>query len=567
MGTGNLMTALVLMWIPLAWGAPDAARATGLDSDGDGLSDWQEIHKYGTDPKTADTDGDGIADGGWNERREYAYTIRLVIRYLPPFDPAVLNDDYQDARVRERNEDFIELEVVTYPLGTAGEAIDANPNWQKDYPGMPELQPGVTTNGDEKMRQDVRAELKSAGIDVDSLTDKQVVEQVSSWAIRRGRSLDQVFTTYYVHFADGRPAVLPGLERAYRNEFARDSKSYDWSIDQHFDRELMGRGMYYNKTRGSCTSSAVYLTTVLRAVGIPTRMIICIPPIDANDSRQQDMLLGNISHNRVRVPVVKGAAAGKGFAAHTFNEVFVGQQWHRLNYNRLGQPILDGNYLGLMIHLYTFDDLSTIDLASTWGRKYGLGLRDKEFRTANPYKTVEIQDQFGVHARLDNPAYVPPPVVRSHQSRPEPNIFIMEPGGLSFSAYGEITRILDGRIWDRTGRPHTDEAYDEVFGGTSNLNPGDWVVLLFTLPSADRVSSAYTDLLPRPWGDIERDLEQGKDVELIGRARGYNVLLLAAPSSARLEALVKSGKALRRIGPASRPAASTAGQSGTLRGT
>ena len=32
------------------------------DTDGDGLSDWQEIHVNGTDPKQSDTDGDGLSD-------------------------------------------------------------------------------------------------------------------------------------------------------------------------------------------------------------------------------------------------------------------------------------------------------------------------------------------------------------------------------------------------------------------------------------------------------------------------------------------------------------------------
>jgi len=33
------------------------------DSDGDGLTDDEEINVYGTDPNNADTDGDGITDG------------------------------------------------------------------------------------------------------------------------------------------------------------------------------------------------------------------------------------------------------------------------------------------------------------------------------------------------------------------------------------------------------------------------------------------------------------------------------------------------------------------------
>jgi len=38
------------------------ADANNIDTDGDGLPDWQEV-LYGTDPKKADTDGDGTNDG------------------------------------------------------------------------------------------------------------------------------------------------------------------------------------------------------------------------------------------------------------------------------------------------------------------------------------------------------------------------------------------------------------------------------------------------------------------------------------------------------------------------
>jgi hypothetical protein len=51
------LLGLVLLAIPLA------ANAAEVDSDGDGLSDFLEIHKYRTDPAKVDSDGDGIPDG------------------------------------------------------------------------------------------------------------------------------------------------------------------------------------------------------------------------------------------------------------------------------------------------------------------------------------------------------------------------------------------------------------------------------------------------------------------------------------------------------------------------
>lgn len=38
-------------------------EVVGTDSDGDGLTDWDEENVYGTDPSEADTDGDGMNDG------------------------------------------------------------------------------------------------------------------------------------------------------------------------------------------------------------------------------------------------------------------------------------------------------------------------------------------------------------------------------------------------------------------------------------------------------------------------------------------------------------------------
>ena len=58
---GTLDVGLVWRWgayVPPAY----VPVAGPLDSDGDGLTDWEEIHIYGTDPYNPDTDGDGLSD-------------------------------------------------------------------------------------------------------------------------------------------------------------------------------------------------------------------------------------------------------------------------------------------------------------------------------------------------------------------------------------------------------------------------------------------------------------------------------------------------------------------------
>ncbi len=62
-GQANLQTTLGLAWTP--GGRPEAVfQVIGgvRDSDGDGLSDWEELNIYFTDPLNPDTDGDGLSD-------------------------------------------------------------------------------------------------------------------------------------------------------------------------------------------------------------------------------------------------------------------------------------------------------------------------------------------------------------------------------------------------------------------------------------------------------------------------------------------------------------------------
>jgi hypothetical protein len=521
------------------------ASLSAVDSDGDGLSDFQEIHKYLTDPAKRDTDSDGVPDGDWNERREYTYSVRSILRLMPPLDKNDLNDDFQDAQVMEVTDDYIELEVVHYPFASAYESIQENPNWQQDYAGMTEyLKPGVTTNWDAKMKQDLLAELKADGIVVDELTDKEVVERVSSWLMKESRYLGKVFTTFYIYYPNGQPKVYPGLEDAFEHEFDRDKESYDWTIDQHFDHELLGKGMFYNKTHGSCTSFAVYLTSVLRALGIPTRMVILSPVVDASNSEQLIMVKENITHNRIREIIMAGLRrSNKGFTNHTVNEVYIGGRWCRLNYHKLGQPVLDQHLFGLQTHVRTFNDLSEADLAPTWGRRYAKHERSSVFQHSNPYSAVAVSDLFGCHSNLTNPPYT----LEELSSSPLPNIFILEPARKKpsdFSIWDEVTARVEKTTHNKTGRPHQKKYYDNIFNGVFTKKLGDVIVLLFSLDTEERIPEDYEDLLPRPWPEIEADLHNGNTVELEGKARDSNIILLAAPKRQQLKQFIRESKLL-----------------------
>ena len=387
--------ALLLALLPQQ--SPPAPPAD-VDSDGDGLSDFEEIHKYFTDPHNPDTDGDGIPDGDWDERREYAYTVRTIVDVLPPVTDDVLHDDYQDARVLERTPEYVQLEVVHYPLNTVAQAIAGDPEWRTHAAALSAwTAPGRTANWDEAMRQELLSQLKADGIDAAALDDKTLVERASNWLLGRTRNLD-AFTTYYAWFPDGRAEVFPGLEQAV----AGGRKDLSISLETHWERELFAKGMFENRTRGTCTSSAIYLDGCLRALGIPTRVVLGLPCVDPSDAREIEMVKRGITHPGVRRIVLQALEGQAGsWVNHTLNEVYVGGRWRRLNYDRLGQNILDPVYLGLMTHAATFGDWADGEFAKTWGVRQGKGgPHDDVFGGPNPYSTLSVSDRFGVHAKV-----------------------------------------------------------------------------------------------------------------------------------------------------------------------
>lgn len=374
------------------------ALGNDVDSDKDGLSDYQEVHKYFTNPNRHDSDGDGIQDGDWHERREYTYTVRSIVKVMRPCNVEVANDDYQDARLLSETEKYVELEVIHYPLNKNGEGIGSVRHWQKQADTQEAyLRPGITTNWDDSMRKDLLEGLRKDDIDPQRLTDKQIVEKVSRWLLARGK-YRYMYSTPFLHFPNGEARIFPGLEKAFRSE----KGNTDLPFQEHLQHEVFGKGMFYNKSYGTCGSTATYLTTGLRAVGIPTRMVLAIPVVDSSDPRQMKMIEENISNHKVRRTILKGLPSAASFSAHTFNEVYVGGRWHRLNYGKLGQNNYGTDVMGMLTHIHTFHDKSEAGTTETWGWRYGRGERDDIFRGTNPYRTTEISDRFGIHSKMEN---------------------------------------------------------------------------------------------------------------------------------------------------------------------
>jgi hypothetical protein len=141
--------------------------------------------------------------------KEHSYTITSVIQVVQPFNPADMNDDFQDARVLAQDKDSCTVELTYYPFYRP--AIGENPNWRKDDSGMSEyLKPTASENWNEAMRGDLIAELRQGGIEPDSLTDKQLVEKVSTWAMHRAHST-HAFSIWGVYYPGGRAGGLSAI--------------------------------------------------------------------------------------------------------------------------------------------------------------------------------------------------------------------------------------------------------------------------------------------------------------------------------------------------------------------
>ncbi len=374
------------------------------DADGDGLSDFAELHKHLTDPAKRDSDGDGKPDGDWDERREYAYTVRSVMRLLPPCSEAALTDDQQDGRVLRTTKEFVEIEVVHYPLNTAGAAIVGDAGWRKQVAARPELkpflQPGPCVNFDAAMGKALSAELAKRGVEVAKADDKTLAEACARWLLEATQYHDG-FTTFCIDVSGKKPRVQPGLEQRIEAELARTGKT----LEEECARELFAKSMFEQRVRGSCTSSAILWCGALRSLGLPTRLVLAVPLVDASDKEELGWL-AKLEHDGVRKTVTQALAPLAGsWSSHTMVEVFVGGRWRLLNYGKLGQPSLDAGYFGLMTHVATLRDWADGEVHSSIGlRQCGEKRADDDpFGHANPYSCVELSDQFGAHAQVANP--------------------------------------------------------------------------------------------------------------------------------------------------------------------
>lgn len=310
------------------------------DTDGDGLPDYQELHKYLTNPEKYSTVDDGISDGDWSRRREFTYTMSSTMKLALVQPIEDLNSVYQDARIIATDSSNVStVEVISYPYGVVAyntEYLIGNPNWQRDNAADKSLQkylePGITTNWDQQMKIDLIKDLKSKGIDPDQLTDVELVRKVIDLNLNASyRTIDAGWVPPFqlvniMTEKDGKLHFDDKYKSGIDNLLNKVNERYQTNFDFYglLEHNVYGKQMYYNKVHGNCNSIVTLSATIFRALGIPARIVVIDSPVEIGQNMKTDVKNEAFGYPYKDNNSQKAKIFGGG---HTYTELYVGGKW------------------------------------------------------------------------------------------------------------------------------------------------------------------------------------------------------------------------------------------------
>lgn len=371
------------------------------DTDGDGLTDYFELHKYFTDPLKKDSDNDGIPDGEWNERREYTYTLYEKMKVLKPYEKEDMDDFFQDVRVIKDDGTWLTFEIVFYPYTTFNDVITKNPSWKKDNASNQELayylKPGITSNYDKKMQEDLINRLKAQGINPDELTDYELAEKVGEYF--RKTVVDEVIfpAEFIINYESGKPVVPERYKGMFFDTIKEYNKKYNKNVDFYgfLSYTSLGKEMYYNNVMNTCSSTSIFYSNIFKALGIPSRTIVTLPNINWLNKGQKKMAY-NIKNKAIRDRIIDTYNCNAIQADHFYNELYIGKRWVRFDDGILNKDSAFGAGVQVLkVHMDTEADFSGFGMYKSWMNDWGY------FR-GDIYNLIDINDAYGIHIN-DNP--------------------------------------------------------------------------------------------------------------------------------------------------------------------
>jgi hypothetical protein len=284
-----------------------------------------------------------------------------------PFDVEAMNDLYQDVRGIEAADGagYTKLEAIIYPETQA--ILNASIYPVKNL--APELQssirPGIAANYDAAMQG------KVLDIIAGAKTDIQVVEKVNYWVWKETKNyLDySIPEVYYTYIDNGEVRI-----RNYNDSFP---------VKDLLRTHYFAASMFRERTHGTCTSIATLKCAMLKAAGIPCRVIQTISPIYYH-ANQKAPYSNKLSRDWDRV-YEKQTGDDQTWANHAFLEVYLGGQWVRVD-QQLGIYNYDSHTLCLKI--VSVADWSEVDFSETW---------PVDWIYNRPYYTLLLEDQVPRH--------------------------------------------------------------------------------------------------------------------------------------------------------------------------
>lgn len=355
---------------------------TVADTDGDGISDYLEITKYRTDPLSRDSDGDGIPDSDSEERREYTYTIRAICRIVPPYDVQTMTDQFQDVVALDESWSGLVYQITYYPeskhiveslpLRVTRSVAACLPAGYTD--------PGPIINFDDAMRADCEELFVSGEND----TDLDVLDRVFAWE-RTEVDTPRPGAPYPEPFLDLR--ISPeGDVRLPERPFYGVGEGKLGDPQWQLTHLVLGKEAFYNRTHGSCGSTSTFLATILRSLGIPTRIIQTVPLANFHSPSERSML-SEIDDPNVRDLLARGRTSCNHFVC----EAYVGGRWLRIDPGHIYESVRANNAGGSFVKTSAYDSWRKADFAATW----------REFTwepgSPRPYRLLAVEDQEAVH--------------------------------------------------------------------------------------------------------------------------------------------------------------------------
>ena len=157
-----------------------------------------------------------------------------------------------------------------------------------------------------------------------------------------------------------------------------------YSDDEILHMMFYADSMFKTRQHGTCSSIAGLRGAIMRALGIPTRLVQTIPliyrygdesPNLLDDMQNEDMKKGHL------------VAEGNTLVCnHVYNEVFLNNHWIGLD-----SFVNVGAFVGapLCVKIVSFGDWDEVDFTNTWAID--------TWNSQRPYRTLELSDGYPVH--------------------------------------------------------------------------------------------------------------------------------------------------------------------------